>query len=137
MFDSPPGSLVINDSDLCGYLDAAFRLWVTELRPKWRPDFFAGVHGTSIDKGSSIGRTEECLLLAEVDVPAIIPAGGVDWVVKDPALIRVDEERRPIVVHLRMLQEMLLAATASSSRSPPAGVAAPRAPRVPITPAAT
>jgi hypothetical protein len=101
MFDSPPGSLVINSDDVCQYLDAAFRLWVTELRPRWRPDFFAGENDSS-------AKTEGCLLLAEVDVPAIIPAGGTDWQVQNGLPIDVEEDRRPIVVHLRMVQEMLL-----------------------------
>src|SRR6185369_13871257 len=35
MFGSPPSFLQIDSADLCRYLSAAFRLWVTELRPKW------------------------------------------------------------------------------------------------------
>src|SRR6185369_9709908 len=35
MFGSPPSFLQIASGDLSRYLSAAFRLWVTELRPKW------------------------------------------------------------------------------------------------------
>ena len=108
MMASPPSSFVINSADLCEYLDAVFRLWVTELRPKCRPDFLAGAHGCTSSTVSSTADIEQCLLLAEIDVPVIVPGGGTDWQVEDPTLIEVDEERRPIVVHLRMLQEMLL-----------------------------
>ena len=107
MYDSPPASLVINSADLCEYLDAAFRIWITELRPRFRPDFLAGAHGCS-NMSNEDPDIEECLLLAVLDIPAVVPAGGTSWQVEDPNLLSVDEESRPMVVHLRMLQEMLL-----------------------------
>ncbi|HEY3301929.1 MAG TPA: hypothetical protein VGL70_00185 [Candidatus Binatia bacterium] len=122
MFGSPLASLVINSAKLYDYLNAAFRLWVTELRPKWRPDFFAGAHGCSSNGDGPTVPIEQCLLLAEVDVPAIVPGGGADWQVEHPDLIRVAEERRPIVVHLRMLQETLLGGRREHVvMSPPSG----------------
>src|SRR5262245_1361265 len=108
MFGSPPAWFVINRSDLCDYLHAAFRLWVTELRPKWRPDFFGSGCGCSDKKPVSTAEVDECLLLAELDLPLSVPSGSADWQVQNAALIVKDEKRRPIVVHLRMLQEMLL-----------------------------
>ena len=40
MFDSPPASpltgIEINQAEACDYLRAAFRIWTTELRPRWR-----------------------------------------------------------------------------------------------------
>jgi hypothetical protein len=119
MTGSPPASFVMNTADVCEYLDAIFRLWVTELRPKCRPDFLAEAHGCSGRPAGSIGEIEECLLLAEVDVPVIVPGGGSDWQVEDPNLIDVDEQRRPIVVHLRMLQEMLLCGRAEQLLASP------------------
>lgn len=122
MEGSPPESFVMNAADVCEYLDAIFRLWVTELRPKCRPDFLAGAHGCSGGPRESIGEIEECLLLAEIDVPVIVPDGGTDWQVEDPDLIGVDEQRRPIMIHLRMLQEMLLCGRAGQLlASPPLG----------------
>lgn len=108
LYGSPPASLVINSADLCGYLDAAFRIWVTELRPRFRPDFLAGAHGCANASNGTEPNVEECLLLAEVGVPVIVPGGGTELQVDDPNLLVVDQERRPLVVHLRMLQEMLL-----------------------------
>jgi hypothetical protein len=121
LFGSPPATLVINSADLCEYLDAAFRLWVTELRPRFRPDFLAGTHGCSNTNGASAPDVEECLLLAEVDVPVIIPGGGTEFQVEDPDLLSIDETRRPLVIHLRMLQEMLLCGRGIQSAASPSG----------------
>ena len=93
MHDSPPGVMRVHASDACVFLREAFRLWVTELRPRWRPVFGTG-------QGHE---EEECLLLAELRAP-LTPAGLLDETKK----IDVNEERRPFVVHLRMLQEWLL-----------------------------
>jgi hypothetical protein len=126
MFGSPPSTLVINNSDLCEYLDVALRLWVTELRPIWRPDFLAAACGCPPGPEIPTGELEECLLLAEVDIPVIIPGGGTDWQVEDPDLVAIVEERRPIVVHLRMLQEMLLCGRGQNLlASPPSGGGGP------------
>jgi hypothetical protein len=108
LYGSPPATLVINSADLCEYLDAAFRIWITELRPRFRPDYLAGTHGCSNMSSGSNENVEECLLLAVIDLPVIVPAGGASWQVEDPDLLAVDESSRPMVVHLRMLQEMLL-----------------------------
>lgn len=122
MFGSPPTSLVIHRADLCEYLSAASRLWVTELRPRWRPDFLAEAHGCSSSRPTSNGSVEESLLLAGVDVPVVVPGGSTEWQVEDPNLIRVDERRRPVVVHLRMLQEMVLCGSREEwIASPPTG----------------
>jgi hypothetical protein len=108
MFGSPPVSLVINTADVCRYFGTAYRIWVTELRPKWRPDLLSNWKGCCGDSESAEVPPEECLLLAEVDVPILIPGGGGDWQVGDPAKIRIGEDNRPYLIHLRMLQEWLL-----------------------------
>ncbi|HVF43551.1 MAG TPA: hypothetical protein VM936_11095 [Pyrinomonadaceae bacterium] len=93
MHDSPPGVMRVHSSDACAFLREAFRLWVTALRPRWRPVFGTG-------EGHE---EEECLLLAELGAP-LTNAGLLDETRK----VEVREERRPFVLHLRMLQEWLL-----------------------------
>ncbi|HVF41422.1 MAG TPA: hypothetical protein VM936_00330 [Pyrinomonadaceae bacterium] len=93
MHDSPPGVMRVHSGDACAFLREAFRLWVTELRPRWRPAFGTG-------QGHE---DEECLLLAELRAP-LTNAGLLDETKK----VEVREDRRPFVVHLRMLQEWML-----------------------------
>jgi hypothetical protein len=102
MLDSPPAPMRIHTSDACAFLREAFRLWVTELRPRWRPaSFGAGCCGDQVDEQGH--EEEECVLLAELVVPLT-----VESLIDDVQAIAVQEERRPFVLHLRMLQEWLL-----------------------------
>jgi competence ComEA-like helix-hairpin-helix protein len=91
MYGSPPYGIVINNADACEYLRAAMRLWVTELRPLWRG---AACDGSTPD--------EECVLLAQLDAPL------VDGLVSSVDSVIINEEQRPYMVHLQMLQEWLL-----------------------------
>ena len=91
MYGSPPSGIVINQADACEYLRAAMRVWVTELRPLWR--------GVACDGSTP---DEECVLLAQLDVPL------VDGLASSDEDVIVNEEQRPFLVHLRMLQEWLL-----------------------------
>jgi hypothetical protein len=103
MFGSPPGSLQINSADLSEYWRAAFLLWVTELRPLW-----LGKNQTC-----STPPDEGCVLLAELSVPLVSELSGERRV--DPLRdIEVQEERRPFMLHLRLLQEWLLAGRPAS-----------------------
>jgi len=90
MYGSPPEDIVINHADACEYLRAALRVWVTELRPLWR--------GVACDGSTP---DEECVLLAQLDVPL------VDGLASSDEDVIVNEEQRPFLVHLRMLQEWL------------------------------
>jgi hypothetical protein len=104
MFGSPPAALQIRPEDAGEYMKAAFRLWVTELRPKWAGRW----HGCAPDlTDQSQGAEEDCVMLARLDIPVLLDSPGV-WVVSDVSPVVVDERRRPFVVHLRMLQEWLL-----------------------------
>lgn len=98
MFGSPPASLRIPAAEACTYLRAAFRVWVTELRPLW------------LEKGQQCGTPpdEDCLLLAELNVPLVQVALTGAWQVDDNRSIVINEERRPYLLHLRFLQEWLL-----------------------------
>lgn len=100
MFGSPPAALQIRPEDACEYLSAAFRLWVTELRPKW----YGRWHGCAAEmKGDS----EDCVLLGQVDTPVLLDLPG-SWVVSDVTKVTVNSAQSPYIVHLRMLQEWLL-----------------------------
>ena len=90
MYGSPPSGIVINHADACEYLRAALRVWVTELRPVWR--------GVACDGSTP---DEECVLLAQLDVPL------VDGLASSDEDVIVNEEQRPFLVHLRLLQEWL------------------------------
>jgi len=104
MFLSPPSFLEVRVEDSCEYMSAAFRLWVTELRPKW----IARWHGCAPAHFAVDDQTEEdCVMLAELVVP-IVPLSPGGLTVDDHPAVVVDERRRPYVVHLRMLQEWLL-----------------------------
>jgi len=138
MYGSPLDTMHINTEDACKYWRAAFRLWVTELRPRWRgylrysvkdgdhlatiaarfnvsEDALAQLNHISDDL-LQVGMVlkipklfcegtppdEECVLLAELSVPLV--AGRAGSMNND----NVHEERRPYVVHLRLLQEWLI-----------------------------
>jgi hypothetical protein len=136
-------SMHINSAEACDYLRAAFRLWVTELRPRWRGydhytvkegDYLATIAAkfnttdatlaalnhvdeSMLEAGmvlkipmlycDGMPPDEECLLLAELDVPLL--NGQADDMTNE----NIHEERRPYLVHLRMLQEWLLCGTRS------------------------
>jgi hypothetical protein len=105
MSGSPPLFLHIDSMDLCKYTAAAFRLWVTELRPKWiaRWQGCAAQHFESDDAAD-----EDCVFLAELSVP-VTPASPGGWEVSN-ATVPVNDSARPYLVHLRMLQDWLMCA---------------------------
>lgn len=104
ILDSPIDVMSVAAQDACEYLRTAFRLWVTELRPLWRPDFFGSMPGCAdqVTKTDDDAEDADCVLLAELLVP--LDATGQLDAMKE---IVIDEERRPYIVHLRMLQEWL------------------------------
>jgi hypothetical protein len=104
MYGSPPASLDIPAAQACEYLRAAFRIWVTELRPLW----------LGKNQSCCTPPDEACLLLAELQVPLLQVASG-EWKVDDVQPVAVNEERRPYLMHLRMLQEWMLCTQMSST----------------------
>lgn len=99
---SPPVGFNINTADMCGYLKAAFLLWVTEFRPLWRAHFeeaYSGCDGTT-SPGLADKEPEDRVLLARLDVP--MKDGKMDGTAS------VNEDRRPYLLHLRMQQEWML-----------------------------
>jgi hypothetical protein len=110
MFGSPPGALVINAADAMEYFRAAFRVWVTELRPRW----IARWHGCAAThiEGDAAG-DEDCVLLAQLDVP-LLPLSPGTWDIPNEE-IPVNQNERPFLVHLRLLQEWALSGLAGAA----------------------
>lgn len=108
MFGTPPEDLSIRPEDNPAFLRVAFRFWVTALRPMWSR-MLCGVPAVEAD---------DCLLLARLVVPIVWSGGSPTgaWQVVDDgdAEIRIDESRRPFLVHLRLAQEWQIL----TSRSP-------------------
>ena len=124
---SPPQQWKIHTADAYEFLRAAFRIWVTEIRPLFHPtcEAKAGCCGSVVEAGPV---PDECLLLAELDVTV------VSGVVARPEDITVDERRRPFLIHLGLLQELLLCGPHSGGGSGTGG-AGPQGPVGPAGPA--
>jgi hypothetical protein len=124
MYGSPPTSLHLNAADACAYLRTAFRLWVTTLRPLW----LGSGHqcGTPPDEG--------CLLLAALDVPIVHVALTGDIQVDDTRRVLVQEERRPYLLPLRLVQEWLICGHGGMGKAGPPGPQGPQGPPGPQGP---
>ena len=97
----PPESVQLKVKDVPEYMRAAFRLWATELR--------AALTGRK--SGCAVEMTggkqfEDCVLLAALHVPLESVSTGLK--VKDTGDVVADQEDRPYLLHLRMLQEWIL-----------------------------
>lgn len=95
---SPPDAWRISPADAEEYLRAAFRVWVTEVRPILLPDGGACAGGPP---------KECCILLGQVDFPVVdAPAGlAVDG---DASVVTIDQTARPYLLHTQLLQELFL-----------------------------
>lgn len=105
LLDSPLTVMQVQASEACEYLRAAFRLWTTELRPLWRPASFdpAGcAASTSVAQAQAF---DDSLLLAE-----LVLTLNADGSLNTGVAVEIDEERRPFMLSLRMVQEWLLCA---------------------------
>jgi hypothetical protein len=104
---SPPPGLAIPRDDAAAYYEALVRFWVEELRPRLRSA--AGAEcGCGAGGVGPLDPDADCITLAELDVPIAVDgvSGGV--VVADTPAVTVDDSRRPTLLHLRLLQEIVL-----------------------------
>lgn len=99
---SPPDILRVPAARAAEYYDAAFRVWTGEIRPSWRVD------GSGTPACADNTAPDDAILLAEISLPVIVQSDG-RWVVDDTASIEIQEERRPYLLHLRLLQEWMAA----------------------------
>jgi hypothetical protein len=97
---SPPAGppYHIDAADAPRFLRAAFRTWITEVRP-----FVCAPQGT----GPCCPPAEKCVLLAELAVELNQPG----WIATG---LTVDDSRRPFVVPTRLLEEMIFAGAAAA-----------------------
>jgi hypothetical protein len=98
---SPPTALQIRADDVCEYMRTAFRIWVTELR-----DILSDRKTGCCSEMSGGATLDDCVLLAELHVPLTPVSPG--WQVSETEEIEINQENRPFLLHLRMLQEWML-----------------------------
>lgn len=114
---SPPSPMPVNSADVPRFLRAALGVWVTELRPLWRPSWM-GDAASCADAQPGKVKDGDTLLLAALDVKLSRELGGGAWKVSSaPDALTLDESARPLLFHLRLLEELLLAAPAGGSAS--------------------
>jgi hypothetical protein len=128
VFTSPATLLIIPHDAMCEYVRAAFRLWVTELRGRWRPKFINKDCGCDDPTTPAPPDDQDCLLLAELDVPLVQDSSGSS-LVSDQASVAINEERRPFLLHLRMLQEWILCGSCCCGAMSEVGSAGPPGPQ--------
>lgn len=108
---SPLSGARVHKADSREFFRAAMRIWVTEIRPL--------VHAGCLPSGCCCGcgstglpaDADDSVLLAELLVPVILPGVGQQWKVDSTKDVRIDETRRPIVVHARLMQELWASST--------------------------
>ena len=116
-FGSPLISLQLDPVRAGEYWRAAFRVWIEEIRPLVHT-VCAGGCGCYSDHKTGPADPDECLLLARVDLP-VVNIGGSEWRVDDTKSISIDESRRPLLIHLRLLQEWITAGGQPSAATGP------------------
>jgi hypothetical protein len=102
---SPLNQVRIDPSEIGKYLRAAFRIWVTEIRPIFHSCWPNQSCSCSAGASPKAPIEDECLLLAELDVGVV--SSGPGWHVNDQNSVQIDESHRPILLHTRMLQEWM------------------------------
>jgi hypothetical protein len=114
---SPAGPIPIRASDLVAAVRAALRLWVTELRPMWRPDWLAAASSADGVSSRPLPNDPDALLLAAISVPLTRELGSGAWKASSTDPVVLDQRDRPFLLDLRVLQEWILRLL------PPPGVA--------------
>jgi hypothetical protein len=131
---SPPDPLiVIAGSDYREFLRVALRFWVTEVRPLFRAKGLWNNGAASCDGCSGAPASDEidddCLLLAEARLPLLCNEMNATWIIdydalNGPLYEAIDESQRPILVSMRMLQEL-----GGMDSAPDKGIVGESAPR--------
>ena len=119
---SPPVMLSVPGAQLASYLRAVFRLWATELRPAWRPDWLGDKHGWAGDEPFASPEQGNRVVLARLTLSIEPPGlGSTAWTVSSGAPIAIADDIRPYVLPLRFLQEWLFAPGGGGGGAAPAG----------------
>lgn len=104
VFGSAAAALQLDASRTTDYLRSLFRIWIEEIRPRVHA-ICAGGAGCCAAHDDGAPKTDECLLLARIDVPVVQSFGN--FIVDKTHLTVIDESRRPMLAHLRLLQELI------------------------------
>jgi hypothetical protein len=120
-FGSPLLSLNLDPALAGEYFRAAFRIWVTEIRPRVHPSCCTCTGGCGCGESGGPPAPDHCLLLARLDVP-VVNIGAGEWRVDDTRLTTIDESRRPVLLSLRVLQEWIVTGGSGAAGSTPAPV---------------
>lgn len=112
--DSVFDSLRIPRGNVDEYWQAAFDVWNTAIMPRW------------VSRGGkcAIPPQEGCLQLAELDLP-LTTANPTRRVAGGASAVALSQERRPYLVHMRLLQEWLLSEPTIAPASSPTPAPAP------------
>jgi hypothetical protein len=92
-YPSPLSSLRVHTYDAPSFFRAAYRIWVTELRPAW-----------SAAAGGDLP-SETRVLLAELGVPVVFKSG--QWQLDPNGSVTVNEDTRPFLIPTQLSQEWL------------------------------
>lgn len=104
-----PSNLIVKTTDGEAFIKDALALWDTEIAPKWHSEF------CGCGAPSCIESCDDRLLLGKLDFKVVKTAGN-SWAVDlSGDAPSVDESRRPILGHLRTLQEQSIPATDAGS----------------------
>jgi len=107
MYGFPPLNLSIGRGDVCTYIRAAYRLWVTELRPKWNAAWW-DAQACACDGPNAAPRPEPCVLLSRATLWLARGLSASDpWTIDSSHVPSVADDDRPFIVPTRMLQEWL------------------------------
>jgi hypothetical protein len=126
MFDLAAPMQVGRDS-VCDFLRVAVRFWVTRLRPLWMAMRCHSARHADLD----------CVLLARVGFEVQWVGGsptGAWQITGSTPEIEVDESTRPVLAHLRLLQEWMLCGCDCAADAVAAEAIAPPPPPPPAPP---
>lgn len=104
-----PGNLVVKTADGEAFIKDALALWDTEIAPKWHTEF------CGCGAPPCIESCDDRLLLGRLDFKVVKNAGNSWMVDSSTSAPTVDESRRPILGHLRALQEQMIPSPESGS----------------------
>ncbi len=96
-----PGNMIVKTADGVQFIEEAISLWDSEIAPKWYSEYCGCGAPVCADLA------ENRLLLGVLKFSVVKNAGN-SWMVDfNAGTPSVDESRRPVLSHLRMLQEQL------------------------------
>jgi len=105
LLDLPLTKLEIPREHFLEFLRVAFRFWVTNLKLMW----------TSCPCNTISNPSQDCVLLAQLEVPIISVGSGWEVDNSNGKHIHIDESRRPYLASMRLLQEWILCSFASDT----------------------